>query len=71
MQRELAVALLRSIVEAEAAFMEAAEALNVGAIGQPAYQRAADRFHGSIDRAADCLEDDAEIILEGLTADCR
>lgn len=48
----LAETLLRSIIDAEAAFMEAAEALNVGIIGQDRYQRAADRFHGTIDLAA-------------------
>lgn len=51
----LAETLLRSIIEAEAAFMEAAEALNSGIIGQERYQRAADRFHGTIDRAATML----------------
>lgn len=51
----LAETLLRSIVDAEAAFMEAAEALNAGIIGQDRYQRAADRFHGAIDMAASML----------------
>lgn len=55
MNAELAEALLRSIVEAQEFFMDAAELVSAGAITQDRYQRAADRFHGSIDRAADAV----------------
>lgn len=55
MNATLAEALLRTIVEAQEAFFEAAELVSLGVITPERYQSAADRFHDSIDRAADCL----------------
>lgn len=52
MTHDLALALLRGIVDAQALFLDAAELVAVGAITQERYQSAADRFHGAIDRAA-------------------
>ena len=48
----LALALLRSIVDAKGLFLDAAELVSLGAITPERYQSAADRFHDSIDRAA-------------------
>lgn len=56
MQSELAEALLRAIIDAEAYFLEAAELVAAGAINQDRYQAAADRFHGAIDRAAAAID---------------
>ena len=55
MDPTLAEALLRAIVESQEAFFDAAELVSLCAITQERYQSAADRFHGSIDRAAACL----------------
>lgn len=55
MNATLAEALLRAIVESQDAFFEAAELVSLHAITHERYQSAADRFHDSIDRAADCL----------------
>lgn len=55
MDPTLAEALLRAIVESQETFLDAADLVSLGAITQERYQSAADRFHGSIDRAAACL----------------
>ena len=55
MHTDLSLALLRSIVDAQALFFDAAELVSLGAITQERYQSAADRFHESIDTAAALL----------------
>ena len=55
MSPDLTLALLRSIVDAQQLFLDAAELVSLGAITQERYQSAADRFHDSIDTAAALL----------------
>lgn len=55
MSHDLALALLRSIVDAQELFLDAAELVSLGAITPERYQSAADRFHDSIDAAAGYL----------------
>lgn len=55
MSPELSLALLRTIVDAQGLFLDAAELVSLGAITQERYQSAADRFHESIDMAAALL----------------
>lgn len=55
MSPDLTLALLRSIVDAQGLFLDAAELVALGAITQERYQSAADRFHESIDTAAALL----------------
>ena len=51
-----ALALLDAIVNADAAYDDAAELDNDAAIDQGQYQRAADALHEAIDSAADFLD---------------
>ena len=60
MSPDLALALLRSIVDAQGLFLDAAELVSLGAITQERYQSAADRFHESIDTAAALLSPSVE-----------
>ena len=60
MSPDLTLALLRSIVDAQALFLDAAELVSLGAITQERYQAAADRFHDSIDTAAALLPPSVE-----------
>lgn len=60
MPPDLSIALLRSIVDAQELFLDAAELVALGAITQERYQSAADRFHDSIDRAAALLPPSVE-----------
>lgn len=48
-------AILAAIVNADEAFLEAAELRNLGLIDQDRYQRAADAVYTAIERAADYL----------------
>ena len=60
MSPDLTLALLRSIVDAQGLFLDAAELVSLGAITQERYQSAADRFHESIDTAAALLSPTVE-----------